>query len=122
MNEVVKFPINTPVEVTLQFEAGKRVEGRYGGQVMYSLLDNRVMYVPPYVEQRFHELAIGAGEPLLLCKQRVKDGDRSRTEWSVRRAPREAQAAVNEIGATDAGVRVATPVLLPAGHRTEAEV
>jgi hypothetical protein len=59
MNEVVKFPINTPVEVTLQFEAGKRVEGRYGDQVMYSLLDNRVMYVPPYVEQRFQELATG---------------------------------------------------------------
>src|ERR1019366_2094092 len=37
MNEVVKFPINTPVEVTLQDEAGKWVEGRYGDQVMYSL-------------------------------------------------------------------------------------
>jgi hypothetical protein len=33
MNEVVKFPINTPVEVTLQDETGKRVEGRYGEQV-----------------------------------------------------------------------------------------
>ena len=89
MNEVVKFPINTPVEVTLQFEAGKRVEGRYGDQVMYSLLDNRVMYVPPYVEQRFQELAIGAGEPLLLCKRQIKDGNRNRTEWSVRRAPQQ---------------------------------
>ncbi|MGA2119540.1 MAG: hypothetical protein ABSH56_32935 [Bryobacteraceae bacterium] len=68
MNEVVKFPINTPVEVTLQSEAGKHVEGPYGEQVMFSLVDNRVMYVPPYVEQRFQELAIGAGEPLLLCK------------------------------------------------------
>ena len=75
MSEVVKFLINTPVEVTLQDEAGKRVEGRYGDQVMYSLLDNRVMYVPPYVEQRFQELAIGAGEPLLLCKQQVKDSN-----------------------------------------------
>ena len=73
MNEVVKFPINTPVEVTLQDEAGKRVEGRYGEQVMYSLLGNRVMYVPPYVEQRFQELAIGAGEPLLLCKSEVNE-------------------------------------------------
>ena len=89
MNEVVKFPINTPIEVTLQFEAGKRVEGRYGDQVMYSLLDNRVMYVPPYVEQRFQELAIGAGEPLLLCKRQVKEGNRNRTEWSVRRAPQQ---------------------------------
>jgi hypothetical protein len=51
MREVVKFPINTPVEVTLQDQVGKRVEGRYGDQVMFSLLDNRVMYVPPYVER-----------------------------------------------------------------------
>jgi len=28
MNEVVKFPTNTPVEVTLQYETGKHVEGR----------------------------------------------------------------------------------------------
>jgi hypothetical protein len=83
MNEVVKFQINTPVEVTLQSETGKRVEGRYGEQVMYSLLDGRVMYVPHYVAQRFQELAIGAGEPLLLCKQEAKDGKR-KTEWSVR--------------------------------------
>ena len=61
--------------------------GRYGEQVRYSLTDDRIMYVPLYVEQRFRELAIGAGEPLLLCKQQVKNGDRNRTEWSVKRAP-----------------------------------
>ena len=61
MNEIVKFPINTPVEVTLQCEVGKHVDGRYGDQVMYSLVDGAVMYVPLYVEQRFRELAIGAG-------------------------------------------------------------
>ena len=64
MNEVVKFPVNTAVAVTLQSEAGKHVEGRYGEQVMYTLADNRLMYVPLYVEQRFQELAIGAGEPV----------------------------------------------------------
>src|SRR2546422_11683081 len=103
MQEVVKFEINTPVEVTLRVEEGKRVEGRYGDQVMYSLLDNRVMYVPPYVEQRFQELAIGAGEPLLLCKQKVKDGDRNRTEWSVRRAPWQTQASANRAQERQAG-------------------
>jgi hypothetical protein len=40
------------VNVALQSEAGKHVEGRYGEQVMFSLLGNRVMYVPPYVERR----------------------------------------------------------------------
>jgi hypothetical protein len=83
MNEIVKFPINTAVEVTLKSE---RVAGRYGEQVKYSLSEDRIMYVPPYVEQRLQELAIGAGEPLLLCKQQVKNGDRNRTEWSVKRA------------------------------------
>jgi hypothetical protein len=95
VKEVVKFPINTPVEVTLQFEEGKRVEGRYGEQVMYSLADNRVMYVPLYVEQRLQELAIGAGEPLLLCKKVVKEGSRNRTEWSVKRAPQPPLAPAN---------------------------
>ena len=103
MNEVVKFAVNTPVEVTLLCEAGKHVEGRYGGQVMYSLLDNRVMYVPPYVEQRFQELAIGAGEPLVLCKKQMKDGNRNRTEWSIRRAPQQP--------AVDSAVPDTTPVL-----------
>jgi hypothetical protein len=89
MNEIVKFPVNTPVEVTLQSGAGERVAGRYGEQVRYALTDDRIMYVPLYVEQRFRELAIGAGEPLLLCKQQVKNGDRNRTEWSVKRAPQQ---------------------------------
>ena len=111
MKQVVKFQINTPVEVALQMEAGERVQGRYGEQVMYSLLDNRIMYVPPYVEQRFRELAIGAGEPLLLCKQQVKDGNRNRTEWSVKRAPQQPQAPAN--GTADSVVAETTPCLLP---------
>ena len=112
MNEVVRFPINTPVEVTLQSEAGKHVEGRYGEQVMFSLLGNRVMYVPLYVERRFQELAIGAGEPLLLCKQSVKNGNRNRTEWSVRRAPQQPSFPLsNGTDAADSVVAEATPVL-----------
>ena len=121
MNEVVKFPINTPVEVTLRFEAGKHVEGRYGDQVMYSLSGDRVMYVPPYVEQRFQELAIGAGEPLLLCKRQVKDGARNRTEWSVTRAPQPPLALAN--GTADSVWPVAAagqPEATPGAHQTTA--
>src|SRR6476659_4944409 len=108
MREVVKFLINTPVEVTLQDETGKRVEGRYGEQVMYSLLDNRVMYVPPYVEQRLQELAIGAGESLLLCRQQVKDGNRNRTEWSVKRSSQKPLASANGTYAADSAVPATT--------------
>src|SRR5260370_9118585 len=111
MKEVVKFQINTPVEVALQVEAGERVEGRYGEQVMYSLLDNRVMYVPPYVEQRFQELAIGVGEPLLLCKQQVKEG--KRTEWSVKRAPQQPPTSANGLPPADPVEQAITPRLHP---------
>ena len=101
MKEVVKFPINTPVQVALQFESGKHVEGRYGDQVMYSLLDNKVMYVPPYVEQRIQELAIAAGEPLQLCKRAVKGGNRKWVEWSVKRGPQQPHLSANEAVAAE---------------------
>jgi len=122
MKEVVKFSINTPVEVTLQFETGKHVEGRYGDQVMYSLVDDRVMYVPPYVEQRFQELAIGAGEPLLLCKREVKDGTRNRIEWSVKRAPQQPLASANGTAAVDYVVADPTLDLQPVEPRRENEM
>jgi hypothetical protein len=89
---------------------------------MYSLLDNRVMYVPPYVEQRFQELAIGVGEPLLLCKQQVKEGNRNRTEWSVKRAPQQTQEWVNGTTAPDYVVPVTTPRPQSVGRRREIEV
>jgi hypothetical protein len=101
MKEVVRFAIDTPVEVALRFENGKHVEGRYGDQVMYSLLDNRVMYVPPYVEQRLRELAVAAGEPLHLCKQAKTDGNKKWVEWSVRRAPQQPRASANGTAAAD---------------------
>jgi hypothetical protein len=99
MKEVVRFAIDTPVEVALRFETGKHVEGRYGDQVMYSLLDNRVMYVPQYVEQRIRELAVAAGEPLQLCKQAKTDGNRKWVEWSVRRVPQQPLPSGNETAA-----------------------
>ena len=101
MKAVVRFSIDTPVEVALRFETGKHVEGRYGDQVMYSLVDDRIMYVPPYVEQRIRELAIGPGELLQLCKLEKKDGNRKWIEWSVKRAPQQPAASANETVAAD---------------------
>ncbi len=95
MKEIVKFPMDTPVEVALRFEHGMRVEGRYGDQIMYSLIDNRVMYVPPAVEQRIQELAVAPGEPLMLCKKEMKSGNRKWVEWNVRRAPQQPPTSAN---------------------------
>jgi hypothetical protein len=43
--------INVPVTVALAYAEGLPVVGRFGNQIMYTLADEGVMYVPPVVEQ-----------------------------------------------------------------------
>jgi hypothetical protein len=89
MKQIVRFPINTPTQVALETEAGKYVEGRYGEQVLYSLVGDRVMYVRPIVDQRIRELAIAAGERFEIVKHEVKDGTRRSVQWRVTRLPQQ---------------------------------
>jgi hypothetical protein len=70
--------------VALRWEDGKQVEGRYGQQVMYTLADQRVMYVPPIVAQQIRELGIRQGEPFVICKAEIRKGERRWIEWQVR--------------------------------------
>lgn len=85
MSEILRFDTNVPVEVALRFGDGKHVEGRYGDQVMYSLEDERIIYVPPIVERKIQELQIAKGERFEICKAEVKKGNRRAIEWRVSR-------------------------------------
>ncbi|MCE5311026.1 MAG: hypothetical protein LLG20_25590 [Acidobacteriales bacterium] len=85
MSEVLRFSTNLPVEVALRRDSGRRVEGHYGDQMMYTLDDERVMYVPLLVSDRIRELDIRRGEPFEICKAEVKSGNRRWIEWQVRR-------------------------------------
>ena len=83
MSEILRFDTNVPIEVALRFNDGKHVEGRYGDQVMYSLENERIIYVPPIVERRIQELQIEKGERFQICKAEVKKGNRRSIEWRV---------------------------------------
>jgi hypothetical protein len=85
MSEILRFNVNIPAEVALRYGEGKRVQGRYGEQVMYTLVDDRVMYVPVCVGDRIGELQIRPGQPFEICKAEVRDGNRKWIEWFVRR-------------------------------------
>jgi hypothetical protein len=74
-----------PVEVMLRWDNGRQVEGRYGQQVMYTLADDRIMYVPPVVASRISDLGIRQGQPFEICKAEIRNGDRRWIEWQVRR-------------------------------------
>ena len=84
-NGILRFNTNAPVEIALQWNDGKRVEGRYGEQVMYTLDDNRVMYVPPVVAKQIRELGIRAREVFEICKAELHQDNKRWIEWRVRR-------------------------------------
>jgi hypothetical protein len=84
-NGILRFNANAPVAVALRYDDGKRVEGRYGEQVMYALEGDRVMYVPPVVAQQIRELGIRPREIFEICKAELCEENRRRIEWRVKR-------------------------------------
>ncbi|MFN7998327.1 MAG: hypothetical protein U0Q18_32195 [Bryobacteraceae bacterium] len=84
-NGILRFSANAPVEVVLRWDDGKRVDGRYGEQVMYTLDDDRVMYVPPVVAKQIRELGIRAREAFEICKAELREENKRWIEWRVKR-------------------------------------
>jgi hypothetical protein len=84
-NGILRFNTNSPVEVALRWDDGKRVEGRYGEQVMYTLEGDRIMYVPPVVAKQIRELGIRAREIFEICKAELREENKRWIEWRVRR-------------------------------------
>lgn len=83
MNEKIQFQTNIPVEVALKYADGKDVTGDYGDQVLYSLTDGRVMYVPPVVKKQIQDLEIAKGELFTITKAEEKSGTRRTVKWLV---------------------------------------
>ena len=84
-NGILRFNVNAPVAVALRWDDGRRVEGRYGEQIMYTLDDDRVMYVPPVVAQRIRELGIRPREAFEICKAELREENKRWIEWRVRK-------------------------------------
>ncbi|HLG97909.1 MAG TPA: hypothetical protein VKX49_16465 [Bryobacteraceae bacterium] len=83
MADKLVFQTNIPVEVALKYGDGKDVTGQYGDQVLYTLTDGRVMYVPPIVRKQIEDLEIGRGELFTITKAEKKKGTRRTIEWQV---------------------------------------
>ena len=60
---------------------------------MFSLVDGRVMYVPPIVATKIEAEGIAAGERFELCKAQIKNGHGRSVEWALRRLAPEEQFA-----------------------------
>jgi hypothetical protein len=83
MKERVVFEANVPVTAALAYADGLKVQGRFGDQVMYSLADGRIMYVPPIVRDKLVELGIRQNEPFNICRAERREGNRRFVDWLV---------------------------------------
>ena len=101
MKERVVFEANVPVTATLAYADGLKVQGRFGDQVMYSLTDGRVMYVPPMVRDKLVELGIRQNEPFAICRAERREGNRRFVDWVVQ-PEGSAAAAQNATANSDA--------------------
>jgi len=90
---ILRFQPNVPTQVTLQSSQGVVVEGRYGNRMMFSLVDGRVMYVPPIVATKIEAEGIAAGERFELCKAQIRNGHGRSVEWALRRLDPDEQLA-----------------------------
>ena len=80
MADAIKFEWDQPVEVALKFTEPKLVPSNFGDdRAMYSLTDERVMFVDQLTAARIKSLAVQPGEAFFLCK--TKNG--RLTEYQV---------------------------------------
>ena len=119
MTEILRFEMNVPAEVALKHAGpGKPIEGRYGNRVMYTLTDDRVMYVAPIVASRITDLGIQPGERFQVRKHVKKQGSRRLIEWDVQRVASEPETQL-ERELRESIVVVQTAKAVPPSEVTE---
>ncbi len=80
--EKVTFTHNVPVQVALKYSDGKPVEGRFGDQMLYTLVDGRAMYLDLDVAAKINALELRSREAFAICKRwSGKKGDPM--QWDV---------------------------------------
>ena len=89
--EVVKFVPSVPVEVALKYAVpGKVVSTRNGERVLFTLADDRVMFLDLGVARKVEDLGVNVREKFFVCMPSI---GKKNTEWNVWRSPETEKAA-----------------------------
>lgn len=78
---------NLAETVALRFPTGKPCQSKITNedQVMFSLVDGRVWYAPPFVASKVESLGLQPFENFIVCKREVKLGNRKSIDWQIGR-------------------------------------
>jgi hypothetical protein len=105
-SSILKLEPNVPTELALQFSTGLNVNGQFGPQVLFTLTNNRRLYVPEAVGREIAALTLAPGQPFIITK--AQERGQKRFDWRVERKPVEPAAIVP--GSPDAGVELAQKI------------
>jgi hypothetical protein len=89
--QILKFEIDQPQTVALEFPDGVNVQGSYGPQVKFSLTENRIIFVDPDVAQAIRTLGCLPGEPFAITKRWEKG---KRVWWDIEKVKRAGAGAI----------------------------
>ena len=122
MAESVKFKTNVPERVALKFADGLAVTSQFSGdQVMFTLTDDRKMYLPPVVADKISAAGIRAGEAFSIVKAEVKQGNRRAIEYQIETAASGAAVSPsNQLASSIPAPAVQTPMPTPSAYNGNA--
>lgn len=107
MSEKVKFETNIWQEVALRYPDGKNLQNEYGPSVMFSTIDNRVIFLPVPAAEKVRALKLAPGARIDIRKAEVNgaNGTKPHIEWQVKRvdAPGEQGQPSQPAPATEVG-------------------
>jgi hypothetical protein len=84
LRKKVEFKTNLPVQIALAYDNGiLKQDGRFGDYWIYTLADERVMFVPPIVHDQIEKLKIARGQAISITKQEKRVGNKRVIEWLV---------------------------------------
>jgi hypothetical protein len=84
LRKKVEFKTNLPVQIALAYDNGiLKQDGRFGDYWIYTLADERVMFVPPIVHDQIEKLHISRGQAFTITKQERRVGNKRVIEWLV---------------------------------------
>ena len=112
MADVLRFAPEVPVEVALKFPTGKPVQGHDGTDMMFTLVDGRLMFLAPPVAAQLDAMRIRPGEPFWITRNAGKSGVKGSVSWDIRRPNAGSPANAREPGYSqgpDADPFIATP-------------
>lgn len=100
MTQIVEFPPNIPQQLALKFADGKPIttNSNYiwdrhpighrpmrGPRVLFTLTDERVMFVDPPVADKIHALKLAPGQPFRMMRAEIERNGKTAVEWRVAR-------------------------------------